>query len=420
MLLLAFSIHSVTSEPTLWIVDDDGPADFTTIQEAINAANDGDTIEVRAGIYYEHLDLNKSITLVGQSKNSTKIDGSVNGTVVTITRDNVKVTGFTIQNSGSAPEKGVYLDNVNHCNITGNTIANNSFAFRVWNSCNNNTISRNNITDNLAGLYLMGSSNNITGNHIVNNQWGISLYSSSTDNIISNNNIANEGGAGVSFYASSTNNTIVNNNITSHYTGIYIDQSTNNRLYHNNIFNNIKQVTSKNYSNAWDNGVEGNYWSNYTGTDTSNDGIGDSPHTIDASNQDNYPLIGKLSNFAATAEQNVHIISNSTISTFQYNDTAILFNVSGENNTVGFCRIMVPSALINDTFRVFVNGTEILPPPEPLPSSTSTHNYIYFTYNHSTQDVIIIPEFSLFSLALGTIVILMTALVYSRAKKLPS
>jgi hypothetical protein len=49
-----------------------------------------------------------------------------------------------------------------------------------------------------------------------------------------------------------------------------------------------------NYSeprHSWDNGKEGNFWSDYNGTDTNGDGIGDSPYIIDALNQDRYPLI---------------------------------------------------------------------------------------------------------------------------------
>jgi len=45
------------------------------------------------------------------------------------------------------------------------------------------------------------------------------------------------------------------------------------------------------YSNAWDNGFQGNYWSNYTGKDNDGDGIGDTPHLIDENNQDNFPLM---------------------------------------------------------------------------------------------------------------------------------
>ena len=41
--------HVISGEVT---VDDDGPADFSTIQEAINAASWGDTIHVKNGIYY--------------------------------------------------------------------------------------------------------------------------------------------------------------------------------------------------------------------------------------------------------------------------------------------------------------------------------------------------------------------------------
>lgn len=61
--------------PRTWIVDDDGPADFHTIQEAINAASDGDTVLVRNGTYYEHVMINRTLQLVGENRYSTIIDG---------------------------------------------------------------------------------------------------------------------------------------------------------------------------------------------------------------------------------------------------------------------------------------------------------------------------------------------------------
>ena len=48
------------------------------------------------------------------------------------------------------------------------------------------------------------------------------------------------------------------------------------------------------YSNAWDNGSQGNYWSNYTGTDNNGDGIGDTPYLVYENNQDNYPLMNPI------------------------------------------------------------------------------------------------------------------------------
>ena len=168
---------------------------YTTIQGAINAQEtfDGHTILVDQGIYYEQVVVNKSISLIGQNKITTIIDGSGNGTVVTISKDNTNVIAFTVQNSGGPPERGFYLDNVNNCSITENKIINNQFGIRIWNSSNNNTISENNITSNQAGIYLYGSSNIITGNNVFDNYYGISLYASSSDNIISGNNKENRG-----------------------------------------------------------------------------------------------------------------------------------------------------------------------------------------------------------------------------------
>jgi len=126
-------------------------------------------------------------------------------------------------------------------------------------------------------------------------------------------------------------------------------------------------------------------------SETGRDGIGDTAHNIYANNTDNYPLVGMFRDFNATSEHHVQTISNSSISDFQFNGTAISFNVSGENGTTGFCRISIPTALMNGTYKVFVNSTEVT--YNLLPCSTSTYSYLYFTYNHSTQEVIITIEF---------------------------
>ena len=48
---------------------------------------------------------------------------------------------------------------------------------------------------------------------------------------------------------------------------------------------------NKDGANSWDNGLVGNFWSDYNGTDSSRDGIGDPPYVIDGNNIDNYPLM---------------------------------------------------------------------------------------------------------------------------------
>jgi len=83
---------------------------------------------------------------------------------------------------------------------------------------------------------------------------------------------------------------ILGNNITKASRGISVYSSNDNVIYHNNLISNTRQVYSSLSTNSWDNGEEGNYWSDYTGQDLNGDGIGDTPYTIDANNRDRYPL----------------------------------------------------------------------------------------------------------------------------------
>ena len=60
-------------------VDDDGNADYTRIQDAIDNASDEDTVYVFNGKYYENVVVNESIKLTGEDRNSTIIDGKITG-----------------------------------------------------------------------------------------------------------------------------------------------------------------------------------------------------------------------------------------------------------------------------------------------------------------------------------------------------
>jgi hypothetical protein len=77
------------------------------------------------------------------------------------------------------------------------------------------------------------------------------------------------------------------------------------------------------------------------------------------------------------------------------------------------CRIQIPKVMMNNTFTVFVNGTEIA--YTLLPNSNENYTYLYFNYSHSTEQVIIILEFpSFLILPLFFIATLLAVIVHGR------
>jgi hypothetical protein len=104
------------------------PDDYPLIQDAIDGATAGDTIFVKSGVYYETLEINKSLTLIGEDREHTIIDAhKITTNVVEILANDVTLTNFTlghtgyIFSSGATPPSGVYIEAAN-ANVTRNTI----------------------------------------------------------------------------------------------------------------------------------------------------------------------------------------------------------------------------------------------------------------------------------------------------------
>jgi len=204
MLPLTFNIQQVKSEPTTIYVDDDnvaGPWDGTpehpyqNITSALEYAVADDTVFVFSGTYNEKVVVDESLTLIGENRKTTIIDGGGYGNVIYVTANYVTVANFTILNGGNG-------------GLTGSGVSLISSSF--------NTIFGNNITNNSKGIYLDGSSDNsISGNTITNNSGGI-------------------------YFGYSSKNTVSGNDVTSHDSGISLYCSANNTLRDNHMDNNTR------------------------------------------------------------------------------------------------------------------------------------------------------------------------------------
>lgn len=150
---------------------------------------------------------------------------------------------------GAETVEGITIRNVN--------VKNFSIGMYMWTK--NITLTQNSVSESILGIMLSGSNITITNNYLAKNQQGLFFGFNGEDALIPSDII-------ISHNAFDGNEVQIN--------GCFCEDYPDNEEPH-----------------AWDDGGEGNFWSDYNGTDTNHDGIGDTAYVVDVQNQDRYPLM---------------------------------------------------------------------------------------------------------------------------------
>jgi nitrous oxidase accessory protein len=333
-------------------------ADGVRLQNLVDSARPGDTIFVAPGVYQGNVILNKRVALIGIG--APVVRGDDRGSVVTITADSCTVKGLIIEHCGPMLVEedagilvksssnhvegnelrdvlfGIYLLQVEHTTVTGNTISGRAHldlgergsGIHVWNSRGNQLVG-NKITDVRDGFYIQNASGQRSErNEVSRSRYGLHYMYADSNIFLYNVFHSNVAGAAVMYsrgirmrhnvfmhnrgFASfgilfqdchgmeADSNVIADNEV-----GIFFEATTANRFRHNiiarndvalqmfqnsiqnvftenNFIDNLSplSIVGKRTGSHWNTSGRGNFWSSYEGYDLNDDGIGDIPMSI--------------------------------------------------------------------------------------------------------------------------------------------
>ena len=348
---------------------------------------------------------------------------AANGNGIVIKRYNIVLNGagYTVTGNGSAAAgSGIMLRTVGNVTINDMRITNFGYGIGIESS-SNNSVSRNNMTNNFDGIVVLSSSDNntLSGNNVTNNSYGIYLISSSDNNTLSGNNVSNNGygiylsnssnntlsgnnftansNYGIVLYSASDNNTLSGNNVTnSNNVGIWLEYSSNCTVYGNNVTanNGYGIVLGNSYNNAlYGNNVTAN---NVDGIwlDSSSDNNALSGNNVTANSNDGIYLISSSNNTIYHNDFN-----NNTSQVSSYNSTNVWDNGSVGNYWSDYLT-KYPNA-------TFVDSSGVWNTPYVIDANNTDYYPLTVQY--------VIPEFpSFLILPLFLIATILTVIIYKK------
>jgi len=271
-------------------VGSDGNKDFSSIQEAVNAARPGDTVYVYNGLYTENVYLDKEISvrsISGMPDTNIVTAKNPHDHVFHVNANNVTISGFYINGASDPLKAGIYLEKTHGILISNNKLSNNQLGIYL-DSSTTNMLNLNNVSGNEVGIFL----------------------NASKDNWVINNRVKMNSLDGILLEASDDNRVI--GNLLNYNTGygFMLSNSSKNLIY-NNFFQNTVNVGYEgiNSENTWnmtrERGINivggpylgGNYWTGPESTvlcvieDLDEDGFCDVSYDLGEGNIDYMPLI---------------------------------------------------------------------------------------------------------------------------------
>lgn len=264
------------------------------------------------GIYFEkssnnmisasniHNNSNAGIYLAGCSNNnvelSTIVDNDYGVYIVKLFVD-IEPIGYYVSSSNNRLE--------------GSDLINNSLGIRLYDDVSGTYINNTYVFQGDIGIDISSSTGTVISNSTISFcDKGIHFWSSSYNRVI-NSSISWNAEYGIKFGYTSSDNLVTYSNISHNNEGILIGSNNDQNptdifIHHNNFINNTVQAGDWDIGthNHWDDGAEGNYWSDYKGNDTNDDGVGDEPYNITLliiyggsnppCNKDYFPLINPI------------------------------------------------------------------------------------------------------------------------------
>jgi parallel beta-helix repeat protein len=398
------------------------PEDYSSIQEAINAAENGSILLVTKGVYHETVILNKTLTLMGINEGCVIENAAVYGDPkdphvqwtkgqesvgLDVIADNSTIIGITIRNC----TLGIRLNHCNGSTVNRNNLTLNIHALMLDNS-NGSFISDNSVCSNLLeGIELNNSYDNTISKNIVSSTSAIELdgsigfglhLSSSSTNKIMDNILTDSAWDDILLEANSNNNTFSRNTIgPMYYYGPKIteDSCANNTFFLNNIISIVPPFTpyspwTLSRDDFWSFQGEGNYWADYSGLDNGNDSrimgdhIGDTElpwHGVD-----DYPLISPVNPIPVLWNSEVyHVVlsTNNTICSGAAKDYGFIqyvrsfkFMALGPLNTTGYFDLTLPKSLLSGPWSLYMSGV-------PTYARVTFENETYTTISMSYENI---------------------------------
>ncbi|MBP2145988.1 parallel beta-helix repeat protein [Methanofollis sp. W23] len=254
--------YNVLVPQTRYVDDDGGDGVYTTIQEAVDAAEFVDTIVVRNGTYTENVLVDKGLTIRAENGTEavTVTAASPEKPVFDLKADGITVEGFSVRGPTNEHVAGIESVGYDDCRIIGNDCGG---------ACYN----------------------------------GIHLGGDATGTLIEANTCHDNTRRGISLRDDVTGTTVYNNTCWNNADDELCvkDQAADNVIWANAFFGTVECLNVNTYHSpdevtyTYDGtdhtGYVGNYYSGYEGIDEDNNGIGDDPMSF-GDYKDEYPMMG--------------------------------------------------------------------------------------------------------------------------------